>query len=172
MELATQSSDVAGSSDAAVVPLFAAAGGGAVNVDFDILFVVQMLLFIALVVALKPLLFDPVLRVFLERERRTDGARDEARQMQRDAGELLVKYESELRRIGEVAAEERDRIRAETSKLEAQILNEARESTTRIIEHGRKQIAEQVEQIRFDLGKRSEQLARDIASQALGRTVQ
>lgn len=154
------------------IPLLAAAGGSAVNVDFDALFVVQMLMFIALVVVLKPILFDPVLRVFEEREKRTDGAREEARQMQRRAGELLVKYESELRRIGEVAAQERDKIRAETAKLEAQILNEAREATTRIIDHGRKQIAEQVDHIRFDLGKRSEQLARDIASQALGRQVQ
>jgi F-type H+-transporting ATPase subunit b len=166
MVLASVSPDMA-------VPLLASSGGGgAVNVDFDALFVVQMLMFIALVVFLKPLLFDPVLKVFEERERRTDGAREEARQMQRQAGELLVKYESELRRIGEVAAQERDRIRAETSKLEAQILTEAREATSRIIDHGRGQIAEQVERIRFDLGKRSELLARDIASQALGRSVQ
>jgi F-type H+-transporting ATPase subunit b len=121
---------------------------------------------------LKPLLFDPVLKVFEERERRTDGARDEARRMQRQAGELLVQYEAELKRIGEVAAQERDRIRAETSKLEAQILTEARDATTRTIEHGRRQIAEQVDQIRFDLGKRAEQLSREIASQALGRNVQ
>lgn len=137
--------------------------------DFDALFVVQMLLFMTLVVALKPLLFDPVLKVFEEREKRTDGAREEARQMQREAGELLVQYETELKRIGEVAAQERDRIRAETAKLEAQILTEAREATSKIIDQGRKQIASQVDQIRFDLGKRSEQLAREIAAQALGR---
>ena len=154
------------------LPLLASSSASAVNVDFDALFVLQMLLFIALVVALKPLLFEPVLKVFEEREKRTDGAREQARQMQRRAGELLVKYESELRRIGEVAAQERDKIRAETGKLEAEILSEAREATTRIIDHGRQQIAEQVEQIRFDLGKRSEQLARDIASQALGRSLQ
>src|SRR5690606_19083742 len=115
------------------------ASGSAVNVDFDALFVVQMLMFIALVVVLKPLLFDPVLRVFEERELRTDGAREEARNMQRKAGELLVQYEAELRRVGEVAAKERDRIRAETAKLEAQILSEAREATARTIEHGRRQ---------------------------------
>jgi F-type H+-transporting ATPase subunit b len=124
-----------------------------------------------LAIAPHTLLFDPVLRVFEERERRTDGAREEARSMQRKAGELLVQYEAELRRVGEVAARERDRIRAETAKLEAQILSEAREATTRIIEHGRRQISDQVEQIRFDLGKRAEQLSKEIATQALGRDV-
>jgi F-type H+-transporting ATPase subunit b len=151
------------------LPLLASSGGSAVNVDFDALFVVQMLLFMTLVVALKPLLFDPVLKVFEEREKRTDGAREEARQMQRKAGELLVQYEAELKRIGEVAAQERDRIRAETAKLEAQILSEARDATSKTIDQGRRQIAQQVEQIRFDLGKRSEQLARDLATRALGR---
>lgn len=148
-----------------------AGGGSAVNVDFDLTFILQMLLFMVLVVALKPLLFDPILRVFEERERRTDGARDEAREMQREAGELLVKYEAELRRISQAAAEERDRIRTDTSRLEAQILSEAREASTHLIEHGRRQIGDQVDKIRFELGKRSADLARDIATQVLGREI-
>jgi F-type H+-transporting ATPase subunit b len=53
-------------------------------IDFDLTFVLQMLLFAALIVVLRPLLFDPVLRVFEEREKRTDGARQSARQMQEE----------------------------------------------------------------------------------------
>ena len=71
--------------------------------DFDLTFVLQMLLFAALIVVLRPLLFEPVLRVFEERERRTEGARAEARQMQEEAGELLSRYEGELARVHEVA---------------------------------------------------------------------
>ena len=37
--------------------------------DFDLTFVLQMLLFALLIVVLRPLLFDPVLRVFEERRR-------------------------------------------------------------------------------------------------------
>lgn len=158
------------SSPSAGVVAFSAGGGG-VSVDFDLTFVLQMLLFLLLVVLLKPFLFDPILRVFEERERRTDGARDEAREMQKKAGELLQRYEAELRRINEAAAQERDRIRAETGKLEAQILQEAREATARIIDSGRQQIAQQVEKVRFDLGRNSEKLAHDIASRALGREI-
>jgi F0F1-type ATP synthase membrane subunit b/b' len=57
--------------------------------DFDLTFVLMMVVFAALIVVLKPLLFEPVLRVFEEREKRTEGARDSARAMQEEAGALL-----------------------------------------------------------------------------------
>jgi F-type H+-transporting ATPase subunit b len=145
--------------------------GAGVTVDLDITFLVQMGLFALLVLILKPLLFDPVLRIFEEREKRTEGARGDARKMQEEAGELLRKYERELERVNGVAAEERDKLRTETSKLEAQILDEAREVTTKIAEDGRKKISEQAAAIRFELGRSAELLSRQIASRVLGREV-
>lgn len=144
------------------------AGGGSL-IDLDLTFTLQMVIFMVLIVALKPLLFDPVLKIFEERERRTEGARDEARAMQEQAGELLRKYEFELQRINKTAAEEREKIRAATAKLEAEILNEARDSTSRIIEHGRAEIQQQVQKIRAELDGQSVRLAQDIAAAALGR---
>lgn len=150
---------------------FVAAAGGGVSIDFDRTVVLQMVLFALLVVVLKPLLFDPMLRIFEERERRTDGARAEARQMQEKAGELLRKYEAELERIHQVAAQERDQLRQETARLEAEILRDARAATTRILEDGRKRLEAEIKTIRFDLGQRSEVLAREAASRVLGREV-
>lgn len=143
----------------------------AVNIDIDLTFVAQMVVFAALVVVLKPLLFDPVLSLFEEREKRTEGAKSEAREMQEKAGELLRRYELELERVHRVAGEERDKMRAETARLEARILDEAREAATKIIEEGRSRIEEEVHAIRFDLGRESERLAKDIASRVLGREV-
>jgi F-type H+-transporting ATPase subunit b len=147
------------------------AASGGVNIDFDLTFVAQMVVFASLVLVLKPLLFDPVLGLFEERERRTEGARADARTMQERAGELLLEYERELERVNRVAAEERDRSRAETAKLEAEILSEARAAAAKIVEEGRARIEEEVHAIRFDLGKQSERLAGDIAAQVLGRAV-
>lgn len=149
----------------------AASGGSAVPLDIDLTFTLQMLLFAVLIVALKPLLFDPALRIFEERERRTDGARAEAREMQKRAGELLEKYEAELAKVGRAAAEEREKMRAETTRLENEIVNQAREATAKILADGRAQIAEQVSKIRFDLGRESERLAHQLAARALGREV-
>lgn len=147
------------------------AASGGPNIDFDQSFIAQMVVFAALIVVLKPLLFDPVLNLFEEREKRTDGAKAEARRMQEEAGELLRRYERELERVNRVAAEERDRIRSETAKLEAQILGEARAAAAKILADGRAAIEEELMAIRFDLGRDSERLARDVAERALGREV-
>ena len=141
----------------------------AVTVDFDKSVLFMAVLFLLLAFILKPLLFDPVLKVFEERERRTDGAKADARDMQEKAGELLRRYERELERVNRVAAEERELLRTETAKLEAKILAEAREVATRIVDDGRQQIEEELMAIKFDLGRESEKLAQDIAERVLGR---
>lgn len=132
---------------------------GGVTIDMDRTVIVQMVVFALLIIVLKPLLFDPVLKVFALREERTDGARATARELQEKAGELLRRYEKELERVHQVAAEERDQLRAETAKLEAEILREARDVTTRIVDEGRKKIETEVNAIRFELGKESERVA-------------
>ena len=148
-----------------------AASSGAVNIDFDLTFIGQMVIFAVLILVLKPLVYDPVLGLFEEREKRTDGAKADARQMQEKAGELLRKYEHELDKVHQVVATERDRIRAETARLEADQMAEARRHATKIIDEGRERIAEEVHAARFELGRNAERLARDIAATVLGREV-
>ncbi len=144
---------------------------GAVNIDFDLTFIAQMVIFAALIAIMKPLLLDPVLGLFEEREKRTDGAKAAAREMQKKAGELLRTYEHELAKVHLVAAEERDRIRAETARLEADQMQEARRIASKIVDDGRERIAEETHAIRFELGRSSERLAMEIATRVLGREV-
>lgn len=152
-------------------PILAALMSGGISIDFDKTFVLQMIIFAGLIVVLKPLLLDPVLRVFEEREKRTEGARAEARRMQERAGELLRKYEKELERVAQIAAQERERVRIETARLEAEILGEARSVATRIVEEGRKRLETELGSVRVELDRQRDQLARDIASRVLGREV-
>jgi len=146
-----------------------AMSGGPIDLDFNNVVVFQVVIFVFLIVVLKPLLFDPMLKVFALREDRTEGARAAARKLEEEAGELLTRYEAELTRVSQAAAQERERLRAETAKLEAQILHEAREAAAKIVEDGRRRIETEVNAIRFELGKQSERLAGDIASRVLGR---
>jgi F-type H+-transporting ATPase subunit b len=143
--------------------------GSPIELDFNHVVVFQIVIFLFLMVVLKPLLFDPMLKVFALREERTEGARQTARELEEKAGELLTRYEAELRRVSQAAAEERDRLRAEATKLEAQILSEARAAAAKIVEEGRKRIETEAASIRFELGKQSERLAGDIATRVLGR---
>ena len=146
-----------------------AMSGSPIDLDFNNVVVFQAVIFVFLIVVLKPLLFDPMLKVFGLREERTEGARQKARELEEQAGELLTRYEAELSRVNQAAAAERDRLRAETTKLEAQILNEARTAAAKIVEDGRRRIDTEVNAIRFELGKQSERLASDIATRVLGR---
>lgn len=155
-----------------VLPLaMASASGGAVNIDFDLSFIGQMVIFGTLIVLLKPLVFDPVLELFAEREKRTEGAKAEARKMQEEAGELLRKYEHELEKVQRVAGDERDKMRSETARLEAEQLAEARRVSAQILDEGRQKIEEEIHAVRFELGRSSERLARDIAGRVLGREI-
>jgi F-type H+-transporting ATPase subunit b len=142
---------------------------GGVPLDFDRTVLLQIVVFAVLIVVLKPLLFDPVLKVFALREERTEGARATARELQEKAGELLQRYEKELERVKQVAADERDRLRSETSKLEAEILNEARAATTRIVEEGRRKIEAEVNSIRVAVGAESEKVAQMIVERVVGQ---
>lgn len=145
---------------------------GGVNLDFDNTVILQAALFTVLLLILKPLLFDPMLRVFALREERTEGARATARELQERAGDLLAQYEKELARVAQVAAEERDKLRAETARVEAEIMREARAAAATIIEQGRKRIEAEVNAIRFELGQEAERTSELIVARVLGREVQ
>ena len=144
----------------------------AVVIDLDKSVLLQMVIFAVLIVVLKPLLFDPVLRVFTLREERTDGERRAARELQVRAGELLTQYEGELARVQRTAAEERERVRSEMARLEGDIIEEARRISQAIVDEGRQRIETEVKTIRHQLERDSAVLARQIATRVLGREVQ
>ncbi len=117
------------------------------------------------------LLFDPVLKVFALREDEPKARVPPLAKLQEKAGELLQRYETELERVKQVAAEERDLLRAETSKLEAEILREARDATTRIVEEGRRKIEVEVNSIRVAVGAESEKVAQMIVERVVGQGI-
>jgi F-type H+-transporting ATPase subunit b len=145
--------------------------GGGVNLDFDFTFVIQMVAFSLLVIILKPLLFDPLMKLFEERERRTEGAKLLARRMDERAGELLKRYETELESVRRAAAEEREKLRAEGQRLEAQILAEARADVAKLVERGKANLEVERQRLRGELTSHTAQIAKEIASRVLGREV-
>ena len=151
------------------VSLLSAAGG--VDLDLDLSFIGQMVAFALLIIILKPLLFDPLLRLFEERERRTEGTKLVARKLDEKAGDLLRRYEAEVAAVRKTAGADRDRIRAEGLKVEAQILAETRAETTKLIEEGKARITKEASVIRAELAVGADELARSVASRVLGREV-
>lgn len=144
---------------------------GAISVDFDLTFLAQFVLFTFFILLLKPLLFDPLLRVFEEREKRIEGVRAGAREMDEEAGALITRYEQELEKIRQEAGQERERLRREAATLEAKILAEARAETARFLEEGKARITSEVSQMRTELEAAQPALAAEIATRVLGREV-
>jgi F-type H+-transporting ATPase subunit b len=144
---------------------------GGVTLDFDLTILIHMAAFTVLVVVLKPLLFDPLLNLFEERERRTEGAKLLARKMDERAGEILRRYDVELATVRAAAAEEREKLRAEGQRLEAQILAEARAEAAKVLEQGKVRIESERRATRAELAGKTQEIARDIAARVLGREV-
>jgi F-type H+-transporting ATPase subunit b len=148
------------------------AAQGAVDVDFDLTVLGQMALFLVLLVILKPTLFDPMLKLFAEREIRIDGAKDEARKLDKKSSEAKADYEAAMQKAREAGNAEQEKLRGEALKTENEILARVRESTAKTLDEGRKQAQAEVVRARSLLREQSKDLAREIASRVLGREVQ
>jgi F-type H+-transporting ATPase subunit b len=149
-----------------------AAAPQAISVDFDATFLVQFVLFAGLTLVLKPLLFDPMLKLFEERERRIDGAKLEARRIDDKSTSALAKYESEMAKARASANAEREKLRAEAVCKEQEILGTVRAAAAKTLEDGKKAALGEAERVRATLKAQSGVLARDLAGRVLGREVQ
>lgn len=79
--------------------------------DLDITLFIQFGLFLLVMLALRKFVLKPYLRTLDERELRTSGAKQEAKELQARAAEATQEYESERQRAyGEVESERRAKI--------------------------------------------------------------
>ena len=109
------------STSAATFALGLGAGAkGAVTVDVDLTFLWSILVFVVLALVLKPLLFEPMLRLFEERERRIEGTKAEARKLDDAAGQALSRYEDEMKKARAAGNLEREAHRADGQKIESE----------------------------------------------------
>jgi F-type H+-transporting ATPase subunit b len=144
---------------------------GGVTVDLDASLIVQIGLFVVLLVFLKPLLFEPMLKLFEEREKRIEGTRREASKEDERSAKALATYEAILAKAREAGAAERDTIRAEGVRKEAELMARVRDVTASTIEQGRAALASDAKRTRGELANEAAVLGNNIASRVLGREV-
>ena len=154
-----------------VMSALSSSEGGGVEVDFDLTVVGQIVLFVFLFIVLKPMLFDPMLHLFEERERRIDGAKLLARKIDEKSASALTTYETEMAKARTAANAEREKLRNEGLKTEGEILARVRASTAKVLEEGRKQMQGELAKAREGLKNESAPLARELAARVLGREV-
>jgi F-type H+-transporting ATPase subunit b len=167
MSLATVIAD----STQTLTSVFDSAAGG-VEVDFAAgPIVIQIVLFVALWILLRPTLFEPMIKLFEEREKRIEGAKLQARKTDEASAGALAKYESEMSKARVAANSERDKLRTEGVVAENAILGKVRASTAQSLEQGRARMNEELASARARLKADVNALAKDLAGRALGREV-
>jgi F0F1-type ATP synthase membrane subunit b/b' len=118
--------------------------GGGDPVDLDITFFIYMGIFLLTWVVLKPLLFEPYLKVRDARESGIGGNREEADKMREAAEGKMATYRDALAKTRSEAGEIREALKKEGSDEEEQILGAAREEMTEKLQKNRDQMAAQI----------------------------
>jgi F-type H+-transporting ATPase subunit b len=145
---------------------------GAVTVDLDLSLFVQLGLFLVLLLVLKPVLFDPMMRLFEEREKRIEGTRHAATKEDERSAKAAAKAQAIVAKGREAGALERDALRAEGVKREADLMAEVRAATADTLERGRAEIGIEAKSAREQLHGDARALGREMATRVLGREVQ
>lgn len=142
------------------------AGGGS-PLDGDLTIFIYLGLFLVVWMVLKPLIFDPYLKVRDARETGIGGSREEADKLRQDADARKASYEEGLEAARNDAAQKRDALKAEGSAKEAEILAAARNEASQKLDAHRAQLEEQVAKARKELEGQAETLADAIVDRLL-----
>lgn len=140
-------------------------------ISFDGTLVINIALWLLLFFVLRPLLWEPMVKLLAARESGIHGSHTDATDMITKAASTRTEYESALKTARSDAAGEREGIRNAALRKEAEILSQARATVTEAVEAQREKIRAQREQLSTELKATVPQLAKDIASKALGREV-
>ena len=141
-------------------------------IDLDGTFWIQLGLFAVAFLALRPLIFRPMVALFEARENVIEGAKLEALRLQDEVSAETEEFDEEMRRIRLQAGEERDRLRAEGKHLERSVLDRVRQDTEKQLAEADAKLAVEASKLRDEMKATVPALAKQIASKLLNREIQ
>ena len=130
---------------------------------------IHIAIIITMVFVLNRLLFKPVLRTLSEREARTHGRRDEARETVRKVGESLSRYETSLRRARAEGYGLLEQQQSEANGERQRKVAEVRREVEGQLGNEKSEIQSQAERARATLLGEAERVATEIKEQVLRR---
>src|SRR5947209_7223209 len=123
---------------------FVSAKAGGVNLDFDATLLVQVGFIVVLWLVLKPVLFDPMLKLFEEREKRIEGAIKRARRIDDESADALTTYNAQVQKARAEGEVEREKLRAAALRKESDLLAQVRTDTQKTVDDARAQIQKEL----------------------------
>lgn len=136
-----------------------------------ILAALQFVPFLVLIFGLNAILWKPMLAYLEERDHATVGARKRAEDLAARAAARLAEYEAALSRAQAEVTEFRSRRRAEAQKVYTTAVAAARAEAEARVGEAVSRIRRETEAARVGIHADAEGLARDIASQVIGRPI-
>jgi F0F1-type ATP synthase membrane subunit b/b' len=114
-----------------------------------------LVIFLFTFFTLKTLVFEPYYNAFVEREKRTKGGEDSARDIHKQTQDIKSVYEAEARDLNSEVKSIFDESRILATKEYSRVVNEARQSAEHYVEKVR-------EQVNAEIKKASEQMKSEI----------
>ena len=149
----------------------AAAGSLELLPDFSGPLPVMLLIFVLLIFPLNALIFKPIFSALDARAERIAGARERSKQLQRDADDVLTRYETAIREARAESEAARQQ-KLETAREEqARLTTEARGAAEAELERARGELEQSFDEARATLRSSAEDLAQAAAERVLGRTL-
>ena len=141
------------------------------SLDVDATLFIHVAVFFLLFFVLRAWVFRPAMAVFDERERAIEGARQEARALEKEAESKLEAFAAEMERVRAEANAERERLRGEGMRLERSLTEKVRQETEAMVREAEAKLALEAAAIRKQIAATSPVLARQMAEKLLGREV-
>jgi F-type H+-transporting ATPase subunit b len=138
-------------------------------VDIDATIAIQLGVFLFMLLVLRKLLFQPVVRLIEARQEATEGALEVARALDEEAAALNQKITAELDGVRASAGAERDRMVDEARAREREIVRRARGEAHEMVVKMRAETETVAEETRRQLAGDIEAIAAMIAAKALDR---
>jgi F-type H+-transporting ATPase subunit b len=136
----------------------------------DYTFLVEIVIFVALWLAMKRLWFDPALRIISERKARTEGAIEEARTIQLEAERLRAQHATAVEAARDDARREMEDTVRRAEEEQRRLIAEAREQAQQVLADARGRIAEDIGLARRAVGDQARAIAHEVVQKILGRT--
>ncbi len=141
-------------------------------IELNYTILIQMVIFIALVLTLNKILYQPVFRLMDERKRLIDGNLEEARKLNQEAEKLLEDYERKLVEARQQAVKIVNEAKAKAQEEQKEALAQVRKEFEETFAQLRDRLEKEKEEARKKLRQTVGVLAVLISEKILGRRLE
>ena len=141
------------------------------QIAFNGTLLIQMGLFLALYVILKPLMWEPILQSLDRRRALTSGQKEQADLEEAEILRLENEYQAKIKSARAAAGEERNKLRATAQNSAKQLIETAKNEAAKTVAAVRAEVGAAAEKARGQLKTEAEASADAMTAKILGRSV-